>query len=58
MLDDLMPRPYVVYPKRKSSESGKNSINDSAVSFKQRKKSPKATTSGLFEGNYRKSSAK
>lgn len=35
---------------RKSSESGK-SVEDSAISFKPKRKSPKATTTMFFGGN-------
>jgi|JI6StandDraft_1071083.scaffolds.fasta_scaffold02939_12 hypothetical protein len=54
LFDDLLPRPYCVQPMRKSSESGKGSIDDSAISFKPRRKSPRGTTTMFFGGNRRK----
>lgn len=58
LFDDLLPRPYCVQPKRKSSDSDGDSIRDSVVSFKPRKKSPKATTTMFFGGNRLKKPSK
>lgn len=49
LFDDMLPRPYIVHPKQKSSESGKKSIQDSVVSFKPRRQSPQATTATFFQ---------